>query len=296
MKKQTELHELVATYQKHNHSKTCRKYKNITCRFNFGQFFTKKTVVAEPLSEELDEESKMNILSRRNVILSLVKEQIDKVLNPNKPQYDPTKTEEDILSSLGITEEQYYWALSTSSDSDFDLHLKRPLDSCFINNYFVAGIKGFRANVDLQPVFNHYKCVTYVCSYFTKDETECSQAIVNAAKEAKASNLNIRDSLRKVGAAFLSSREVSSQECVYRCIPELWLRKVFPKTVFVSTDFPEKRVRVAKSKPELDELPDDSTDIYKSNIIERYIIRPSTIPAADNLCLAEFAAYYYKEY
>ena len=61
-------------------------------------------------------------------------------------------------------------------------------------------------------------------------------------------------------------------------------------------DFPEKRVRVAKSKPELDELPDDSTDIYKSNIIERYIIRPSTIPAVDNLCLAEFAAYYYKEY
>lgn len=79
-------------------------------------------------------------------------------------------------------------------------------------------------------------------------------------------------------------------------MPELWLRKVFPKTVFVSTDFPEKRVRVAKSKPDLDELPDDSTDKDKSNIIERYIIRPNTIPAVDNLCLAEFAAYYYKEY
>ena len=110
-----------------------------------------------------------------------------------------------------------------------------------------------------------------------------------------ASNLNIRDSLRKVGATFLSSREVSSQECVYRCMPELWLRKVFSKTVFLSTDFPEKRVRVAKSKPELDELPDDSTDIYKSNIIEPYLIRPNTIPAVDNLCLAEFAANYYKE-
>ena len=34
-----ELHDLVKTYQKHNHSKTCRKYKNVTCRFNFGQFF-----------------------------------------------------------------------------------------------------------------------------------------------------------------------------------------------------------------------------------------------------------------
>jgi hypothetical protein len=44
----------------------------------------------------------------------------------------------------------------------------------------------------------------YVCSYFKKDETECSQAIVNAAKEAKSSNMNVRDGLKKIGAAFLS--------------------------------------------------------------------------------------------
>ena len=252
--------------------------------------------MAEPLPEELDEEVKRSMLSRRNEILSLVKRTIDKVLDPNNPEYDPTRSEEELLSSLGVTKEQYYWALTVSVDSDFELHLKRPLDSCFINNYFLAGVKGFKANVDLQPVFNHYKCVTYVCSYFTKDETECSQAIANAAKEAKASNLAIGESLRKIGAAFLSTREVSAQECVYRCMPELWLRKVFPKTVFVSTALPEKRVRVAKSQQELDELDDDSTDVYKSNIIERYSIRPNTIPTVDNMCLAEFAAYYHKEY
>ena len=57
---------------------------------------------------------------------------------------------------------------------------------------------------------------------------------MNAANEAKAGNTNFRDGLRKIGAAFLSTREVSSQECVYRCMPELWLRKIFPATVFVS--------------------------------------------------------------
>lgn len=66
---------------------------------------------------------------------------------------------------------------------------------------------------------------------------------MNAAKEAKTANLNVKDGLRKIGAAFLSSREVSSQECVYRCMPELWLRKIFPKTLFVSTDLPEKSTR-----------------------------------------------------
>lgn len=99
-------------------------------------FFTKRPVVAEPLSDELDEEVKTNMLTRRNEILSLVKDKVDKVLNPNKPPYNTTKSEKEILSSLGITEERYYWALSVSHDSDFDLHLKRPLDSCFINNFF----------------------------------------------------------------------------------------------------------------------------------------------------------------
>ena len=33
-----QLYDLVKTYQTHNHSKTCRKYKNVACRFNFGQF------------------------------------------------------------------------------------------------------------------------------------------------------------------------------------------------------------------------------------------------------------------
>jgi hypothetical protein len=244
----------------------------------------------------MDEEIKNNVLNRRKEILSKVKQKIDEVLNPSKENYDATATEKHIFDSVGVTENDYYWALSISSDSDFDLHLKRPVHSCFINNYFVAGIKGFAANVDLQPVFNHYKCITYVCSYFTKDETECSQAIANAAKEARSSNMNIRDGLKKIGAAFLSTREVSSQECVYRCMPELWLRKIFPKTVFVSTDLPEKRIRVTKTQNELDELDDDSTDIYKSNIIERYSLRPRGIPCVDKLCLAKFAAYYYKDY
>ena len=36
--------------------------------------------------------------------------------------------------------------------------------------------------------------------------------------------------------------------------------------------------------------------VYKSNIIERYSLRPKGIPCVDKLCLAKFAAYYYKDY
>ena len=95
---------------------------------------------------------------------------------------------------------------------------------------------------------------------------------------------------------------MSSQECVYWCLPELWLRKTFPGTVFVNTALPEKRIRTMKRKEQIAELDDDSTDIYNSNIIERYSDRPDrsfmngAFSQVDSLCLAEFAAYYYKEY
>ena len=52
-------------------------------------------------------------------------------------------------------------------------------------------------------------------------------------------------------------------------LPELWPRKIFPGTVSVSADLPEKRICVTKSQQELEDLDDDSTDIFKSNIIER---------------------------
>ena len=92
------------------------------------------------------------------------------------------------------------------------------------------------------------------------------------------------------------TREVSAQECVYRCMPELWLRKILPKTLFVSTDFAENRVRFAKKQQELDELDDDSTDIFKSNIIVRYSDRLKNMPVVNDMCLALFAAHYFKDY
>ena len=79
-------------------------------------------------------------------------------------------------------------------------------------------------------------------------------------------------------------------------MPELWLRKIFPKTVFVSTDFAKDHVRVAKTPQELDDLDDDSTDIFKSNIILRYSDRPKNILVINDMCLALFAAHYFKDY
>ena len=51
------------------------------------------------------------------------------------------------------------------------------LPICFINNYFVDGLCAWEANLDIQPFFNHYKAVSYMCAYFSKSEDESSEAM-----------------------------------------------------------------------------------------------------------------------
>ena len=43
--------------------------------------------------------------------------------------------------------------------------------SCFVNNYFDEGLLAWEANIDLQPVFNYYKAIHYMCVYFSKTES-----------------------------------------------------------------------------------------------------------------------------
>ena len=57
-----------------------------------------------------------------------------------------------------------------------------------------------------------------------------------------------------------------------------------------------------KSREKIAELDDDSTDIFNSNIIERYCERPDKsfmngiYAQVDGLCLIELASYYYKQH
>ena len=53
--------------------------------------------------------------------------------------YKSPLTIDEILLKLDISKEDYYYALSISVDDDYELHLIRPPNSCFVNNYFDAG-------------------------------------------------------------------------------------------------------------------------------------------------------------
>ena len=126
------------------------------------------------MSEDLSDSEKSGILAARTKILKKVKLYIHENLDPHKLSYVEPKSISDILFCLDLTEEQYYEAISISSNQDFEIHYYRPPNSCFVNNYFADGLLAWKANMDIQPVFNYYKVVSYMCSYFSKTENESS--------------------------------------------------------------------------------------------------------------------------
>ena len=103
--------------------------------------------------------------------------------------------------------------------------------------------------------------------FYTEDQ--CSQAMKEAAKEAYENNMHHHDTMKTTAKVYLNSRECSVQENVYRILPELKLRRIFPTVYFVNTNLPEERVQILLSEKKLSELPDDSPNIFKKSNIDR---------------------------
>ena len=80
--------------------------------------------------------------------------------------------------------------------------------------------------------------------------------------------------MKNIAKAYNTNRECSVQVAVYLTMPDLWLRKCFPAIQFVNTNMPEDRYRIFKTQEEIEELEDDSTDVFKHNMLDRYVERP----------------------
>ena len=106
-------------------------------------------------------------MKQRNNILKKVKNHIDNELNTSKrnflkitkEDYEELKSIGKILAYLEISKHDYEETFPVSDDNDFQMHYKRPPNSCFVNNYFCDGLMAWEANMDIQPVSNNYKAV-----------------------------------------------------------------------------------------------------------------------------------------
>ena len=76
--------------------------------------------------------------------------------------------------------------------------MKKSAGLCFVNNYNPVLLKAWEANLDIQPVHNYFKALTYMTAYFSKSESEVSESLKQAAKEIKKQNLNVSDAIKKI--------------------------------------------------------------------------------------------------
>ena len=138
-----------------------------------------------------------------------------------------------------------------------------------------------------------------MCVYLSKTEDSCSNAMKQALTESIEKRQNNFDQMRAIALAYASNRECSVQEAVYHCLPELWLRNVFPRVIYANNNLPKKRFKMLRLKEEISCLPDDSKDIFKKNMLDRYMDRPDEsflngrYNSMNLICYAEFLRYYY---
>ena len=113
-------------------------------------------------------------------------------------------------------------------------------------------------------------------------------ALLNqVATEERTSELT--QQLRKIGAAILNHRQLSSQEGAYRLL-SLPMTKLSRDVNRIDTNPKEERITVLKN---LAFLQRDDNDVFCKSNIQRYTHRP---PALATICLAEFVAAYRVKY
>ena len=94
------------------------------------------------------------------------KKSIDSSLDPSNKNFSNDNLIREILSSIEITEVDFYWALSIFLEADYKMHVKRSSGSRFASCYNPVLFKVWEANLDIQPEHNYYKVLTCMTAHF----------------------------------------------------------------------------------------------------------------------------------
>ena len=227
------IKNLVSLLQQHKHSTYCKRNKS--CGFNYPKPPSSKTLIAVP-------EKDADVVKNAQCVLA----KVHKILADGNTELSL----DEILVKAGINHDEYIKALEVSSKGSVVV-LKRQPNECNVNNYNAPVTLAWQANTDIQYVLNAYACVMYVASYIMKTDRVMGQLL-----KCVAITDELKQQLRKVGSTFLTHREVSAQEAVYRIL-SLPMKQLSRSVVFVDTNTKSERIAVLKGKDMLSQLEDD---------------------------------------
>nr|XP_034317094.1 uncharacterized protein LOC117686352 [Crassostrea gigas] len=289
-----ELKDIVLSVQQHSkkHSKSCRK-KGTECRFNFPRPPSEYTFINSPYEEDNIENDTDTIHLKEEE--SKAKQILLQVWNEIQDDANGLENTEQVFEKLGLTQAQYMEAHKRLAKKT-SVVLKRNPSELWTNQYNPCLLKCWDANMDIQFVLDPFSCIVYIISYISKSEREMGMVLRQTKIEAEEGNESARSTLKKIGSAYLTHREVSAQEAVYR-VCNLKMKECSRKVVFIPVgENPTrltkplsqiKRIQKSRKTDEIEE--DDDEDIWMTNIVDRYESRPNE-PLFQNMCLAEFCS------
>lgn len=234
-----ELRKTVLEVQQHSkkHSKSCKK-KGTECRFNFPRPPSVKTFITsnqeEENSDECEENADINKAYAKEILLNVW----EKIQNDDKEII----TTQELFHNLSLTQQLYEEAHNMLSLKR-SVILKRNPNEIWTNQYNRCLLKAWDANMDLQHVNDPFSCIVFMISYLLKSEREMGMLLRQTKLEAEEGNFDARQTLKKIGSAYLHHREVSAQEAVYR-VCNLRMRECSRKVVFIPVG--DNPVRLSK--------------------------------------------------
>ena len=102
-----------------------------------------------------------------------------------------------------------------------------------------------------------------------------------ASKEA--SDKSIRGKMTKIGDVFLTKREIGIHEATLISGP---LRRSNIFVLYIPSGLQKDHIRMLKSRDILDRMDQNDTNIFATNMIEKYINHPDTL---EDMFYADFA-------
>lgn len=278
-----ELHDIIKEVQIHSrtHSKSCLKYHNTLCRFGFPRPVARRTFICEPFKAENDTDKERvkkakKVLMEMNAMMNKLEK--EKILRWS--DFDA------LLNQYSWTYADYEWSLTAVHRRPTMIHQREP-NARWVNQYNEEMLRAWNANMDIQFILDPYACAKYLMSYTTKPEREMSLLLEATHKECREGNIAVREEMKKLTGTFFNHREVSVQEAIYRAtgMPLTYSSRGF---VFVPSH--SNSCRLLKPHNVLMSMSENDTDIYMSNLADKYFDRP--LDPEFNICMADFASQY----
>ena len=278
-----DLRKIVLDVQQHSkkHSQSCRK-KGTECRFNFPRPPSETTFITEPSDNaSVNDTDDLQLQMEKQAAKQLLQTVWEKVQDPTSEFLSCEQLFDALEINQGIFEKAYNTITSKQT-----IVLQRNPNEIWTNQYNPCLLKSWDANLDIQYVLDPFSCIVYIISYISKSEREMGMLLKQTSIEAEEGNLSARQTLKKIGSAYLHHREVSAQEAVYR-VCNLRMKESSRKTIFIPVG--ENPTRLSKPLHQIKENREDVDDVWMTSIVERYENRPNNEEFV-NMCLAQFCS------